>query len=60
MQTSTNPSGEQTHLRKSLASFLLRHVALGDVLLEGGEQRPEQLVVISEQPRLCYTARVQG
>ena len=47
------------HLCKPLSSLILRDIALGDVFLEGWEQRPEQAVVLPEEPRLRNAAGVE-
>ena len=59
MQIGEQSDRAVSHLRQALAGLLLGHVALGDVLLEGREERSEEGNVIPEQARLCNAAGVE-
>ena len=52
--------GDGKYLSKAAARLLFRHIPLSDVLLEWWEDRPEEFVVVSEQPSLCDATWVQG
>lgn len=49
-----------TDLRQAPAGLVLGHIALGDVLLEGREQRAKQADMVAEEARLCDASRVEG
>lgn len=49
-----------THRCQAASGLLLAHIALGDVLLEGGEECPEERHMVAEQTGLCNAAGVQA